>query len=97
MRTGTATWASGSSTQPSSYSALNPTGLIPALLDPNASWKQLRLACDRHLAAQAAASEALGKDTEDSFLELELIDVKLEEPIDVSCKNFLEEPMVGSN
>ena len=32
-----------------------------------------------------------------SFLELEPIDVKLEEPIDVSCKNFLEEPMVGSN
>ena len=30
------------------------------------------------------------------FLE-ELIDVKLEELSDVSCKNFLEEPMVGSN
>ena len=32
-----------------------------------------------------------------SFLELELIDVDIEEPIDVSCNNFLEEPMVGSN
>ena len=32
-----------------------------------------------------------------SFLELELIDVKLEELSDVSCNNFLEEPMVGSN